>query len=267
VVEMAKKLNTVLQELGITADSSTEEIIEILSDNSTIRTDELNNIFNISVKALPNQVKNKPDYVKQKMYGIVTDENLGFASIFNKRIAILSYLIGKIKMKTDELEERLDNGESGSGSGSGGSGGASSFDYYIGTDEPNSSVNLWIDTTINDLEGWFDDTIYAQEPMMMSFRRTEEPIEEQEPVVVEDLEQIVTVAGEDLSDSIVYCDDEVTLIVNEEDFIVCVRDEEHPIIEEDYVITVEPDSDETIVYCNEEYINIIEDDTVVCVLD
>lgn len=139
---MAKKINAVLSELGISSETTTEEMIEILSRNNTINTDEINNIINISVKPLPNVVKNNPDYVKQKMYGIVTDDNYGFASVFNKRVALLSNLIGKIKTKIDELDVKIEND-----------------DYYVGDEEPDASVDFWFDTS--------DAEVAGIEPIMM----------------------------------------------------------------------------------------------------
>lgn len=93
---MARDIETILKQLGLDDNLTYSELIAALEKNNVITDNEINNIINTSVKPLPNIVKNRPDYVKQKMYFPIIDEELGFASVFNKRIVLLKELIKQL---------------------------------------------------------------------------------------------------------------------------------------------------------------------------
>lgn len=94
---MARDVDTILGLLGITDDKKNyQDLIAKLKTTNTLTDDELQNIMNISVKPLPNVVRNQPDMLKQKMVGIVTDENLGLAAVINKRFVLFQCLIEEL---------------------------------------------------------------------------------------------------------------------------------------------------------------------------
>jgi hypothetical protein len=90
---MAKTKERILEELDLTYDSSSEEILEKLDEYVTIKDSELNAIKSISVKTLPTKVVNQEEMVKRRMYGIVTDEDRGMASIINKRMLLIRKIL------------------------------------------------------------------------------------------------------------------------------------------------------------------------------
>jgi hypothetical protein len=93
---MARDIEAILKQLGLENINTYSDLITALEKNNVITDNEINNIINTSVKPLPNVVKNRPDYVKQKMYFPIVDEELGFASVFNKRIVLLKELIKQL---------------------------------------------------------------------------------------------------------------------------------------------------------------------------
>ena len=106
---MARDVETILGLLGITDETiSYDTLLTKLKTTNTLTDDELNNIMNISVKPLPNVVRNQPDMVKQKMYGIVTDENLGLTAVLNKRFVLFQCLIEALKNNIDLNAEQVE---------------------------------------------------------------------------------------------------------------------------------------------------------------
>lgn len=106
---MARDVETILGLLGITDDNITYDmLITKLKTTNTLTDDELNNIMNISVKPLPTVVRNQPDMIKQKMYGIVTDENLGLTAVLNKRFVLFQSLIEILKKNIDLNQENIE---------------------------------------------------------------------------------------------------------------------------------------------------------------
>lgn len=104
---MAKTIETVLSELGLTVDSPIEDILDKLNEYLVINENEKANVRAASVYTLPSVVRNSEQELKQKMYGIVTDDNKGAAALINKRTVLLSTLIGRIKELSESNESRL----------------------------------------------------------------------------------------------------------------------------------------------------------------
>lgn len=104
---MAKTIETVLSELGLTVDSPIEDILDKLNEYLVISENEKANVRSASVYTLPSVVRNSEQELKQKMYGIVTDDNKGAAALINKRTVLLSTLIGRIKELSESNESRL----------------------------------------------------------------------------------------------------------------------------------------------------------------
>lgn len=103
---MAREASEILKQLGLDENPTCEEIINTLKSNNTVTDIEINNIINASVKPLPNVVKNNPNYVKLKMYGIVTDESLGLVAVLNKRMALMTCLVEKLEARIKKLENK-----------------------------------------------------------------------------------------------------------------------------------------------------------------
>lgn len=104
---MAKTIETVLSELGLTVDSPIEDILDKLNEYLVISENEKANVRAASVYTLPSVVRNSEQELKQKMYGIVTDDNKGAAALINKRTVLLSTLLGRIKELSESNESRL----------------------------------------------------------------------------------------------------------------------------------------------------------------
>lgn len=104
---MASSVIGILNTLGLTADSSLEEILSKLVDYNLVTTDELHNIQNISVKPLPNIVRNQADILKTRMYGIATDEDYGLPIVINRRMVLVRYILDKLNIKLEDFNETL----------------------------------------------------------------------------------------------------------------------------------------------------------------
>ena len=104
---MASSVIGILNTLGLTADSSLEEILSKLVDYNLVTTDELHNIQNISVKPLPNIVRNQADILKTRMYGIATDEDYGLPIVINRRMVLVRYILDKLNIKLEDFNEKL----------------------------------------------------------------------------------------------------------------------------------------------------------------
>ena len=98
---MAKTLNDINQELGITNETSLEDLLTILQGIEVISQTEINNIKAISVLPLPNNEKNKAEELKQRFTNIVLDENKGIVYLMNCRVALLSQIVTKIGATVD----------------------------------------------------------------------------------------------------------------------------------------------------------------------
>ena len=107
---MASSVIGILSTLGLTTESSLEEILTKLVDYNLVTTDEIHNIQNISVKPLPNIVRNQADILKQRMYGIATDEEYGLPIVINRRMVLIRYILDKLNIKLGDLIKELDDG-------------------------------------------------------------------------------------------------------------------------------------------------------------
>ena len=107
---MASSVIGILSTLGLSTDSTLEEILTKLVDYNLVTTDEIHNIQNISVKPLPNIVRNQADILKQRMYGIATDEEYGLPIVINRRMVLIRYILDKLNIKLDDLIKELDDG-------------------------------------------------------------------------------------------------------------------------------------------------------------
>lgn len=102
---MSYTTSDILAQLNLSEDSSLYDLINKLNTYNLVTNDELANIINISVKPLPNIVRNQADVLKQKMYGIATNEEFGLPVVINRRIVLLQY----ISKRLIEYTERTDN--------------------------------------------------------------------------------------------------------------------------------------------------------------
>ena len=102
---MAKNQSQVLEALGLTSESTVEDLINKLKEYAVVSESEILNVKNISVKTLPTVVVNDEKTVKEKMIGIVTDENKGAVALMNKRNSLIQRIIeilnAKVKNFTD----------------------------------------------------------------------------------------------------------------------------------------------------------------------
>lgn len=94
---MAKTVNTILTELGLSEDSTLEELYAKLDEYTVIKESEKANVKSVSVHVLPTVVKNDEENLKRKMYGIVTDDNKGAVSLINKRTVLISTILKNFK--------------------------------------------------------------------------------------------------------------------------------------------------------------------------
>lgn len=104
---MAKTVETILQELSINSSSTVEEISNKIDEYILVTENEILGIKNISVQPLPTIVKNNETNLKQRMVGIVTDEERGTVALLNKRIVLLTRLINAIKSEANSKEQIL----------------------------------------------------------------------------------------------------------------------------------------------------------------
>ncbi len=107
---MASSVIGILTSLGLSEEDSVDQILTKLVDYNLVTTDELHNIQNISVKPLPNIVRNQADILKQRMYGIATDEDYGLPIVINRRMVLIRYILDKLNIKIDDMSENLRNG-------------------------------------------------------------------------------------------------------------------------------------------------------------
>lgn len=107
---MASSVIGILTSLGLSEEDSVDQILTKLVDYNLVTTDELHNIQNISVKPLPNIVRNQADILKQRMYGIATDEDYGLPIVINRRMVLIRYILDKLNIKIDDLRGELTGG-------------------------------------------------------------------------------------------------------------------------------------------------------------
>ena len=104
---MAKQRNTVLQELGLSTSSSLDSFIAKLTELDVVTDNEITGMKNISVKTLPTFVTNNETLVKERMFGITTDENKGVTSLLNKRIVLINQIINKLNAELNSVSYRV----------------------------------------------------------------------------------------------------------------------------------------------------------------
>lgn len=107
---MAASVIGILSTLGLSEDSTLQQVLDKLIDYNLVTTDELHNIQNISVKPLPNIVRNQADILKQRMYGIATDEDYGLPIVINRRMVLTRYILEKLNIKIDDIKKALEDG-------------------------------------------------------------------------------------------------------------------------------------------------------------
>lgn len=101
---MAKSKETILKQLGISSESDLPLLLEVLKKYSVITDAEKNLVKMSSVHSLPTVVKNDEQNVKQRMYGIVTDEDKGAIALMNKRNVLLEQIVNKLKEQVDDID-------------------------------------------------------------------------------------------------------------------------------------------------------------------
>ena len=87
---MAKTTEQIKQELGITNETSLNDMIEMLNSIEVVSQENINNIKAISVLPLPNNVKDKAEELKQRFVNIVLDENKGVVYLMNLRSVLMT---------------------------------------------------------------------------------------------------------------------------------------------------------------------------------
>lgn len=104
---MVKDIATILKELGINLESETllEDTINKLLEYSVVNENELLGIQNVSVQPLPTIIKNDEKNLKQRMVGIVSDQEKGAVSIINKRTVLLTKIIEALKNKVESFTD------------------------------------------------------------------------------------------------------------------------------------------------------------------
>jgi hypothetical protein len=98
---MARTLSDLQQELGITNETSLNDLVDALQEVEVISQAEINNIKAISVLPLPNNVKDKAEELKQRFTDIVLNENKGIIYLLNVRTILLSQIVTKIAEGVD----------------------------------------------------------------------------------------------------------------------------------------------------------------------
>lgn len=93
---MAKTINDINLELGITNNTSLNDLLTMFANNTVVTQAEINNIKAISVLPLPNNAKDKAEELKQRFTNIVLDENKGIIHLMNVRSALMSAIVNKI---------------------------------------------------------------------------------------------------------------------------------------------------------------------------
>lgn len=93
---MAKTINDINLELGITNNTSLNDLLTMFANNTVVTQAEINNIKAISVLPLPNNAKDKAEELKQRFTNIVLDENKGIIHLMNVRSTLMSAIVNKI---------------------------------------------------------------------------------------------------------------------------------------------------------------------------
>lgn len=152
---MAASVPNILSSLGLSSDSTLEQILSKLIDYNLMTTDEIHNIQNISVKPLPNIVRNQADILKQRMYGIATDEDYGLPIVINRRMVLIRYILDKLNIKLDTLIDELENGDFIVNKATNDENGSNIKDTYetkADATTKNSTLNTKVDTLKSELE-------------------------------------------------------------------------------------------------------------------
>ena len=101
-----KTISQILTELGVTESTTVDELIDLLT---LVTVNEKNGIKSISVKPLPNVVRNKADELKDRLTNITIDENYGISAVLDKRIAVLfalfSIILGDDFVTTNRISD------------------------------------------------------------------------------------------------------------------------------------------------------------------
>lgn len=232
---MAKSKETILNQLGVSTESDLTSLLEVLKKYSIITDAEKSLVKMSSVHNLPTVVKNQEQNVKERMYGIVTDEDKGAIALMNKRNVLLEQIVSKLKTEVENSEldeeevleivqeqtdvvEELEVEEVDSMSI------ATSIinsDSYIPTskavksyvDSNSSSKNFYIGTLSpngSEYSIWFD--ISENEPVMMTYGRRQ-PVEE---LTFNDTEGEILIFESDSEELTFNDDDDSNLTFNEE---------------------------------------------------
>jgi hypothetical protein len=102
-------LDSILKSLGLSErDRDYPNLIRVLQDYNLVTADEHNNIINVSVKPLPNVIRNQADMLKTRMVGIVSDENFGVTAVLNRRIALIQSIIELLKEMIENNSNQFD---------------------------------------------------------------------------------------------------------------------------------------------------------------
>ena len=101
-----KTISQILTELGVTESTTVDELIDLLT---LVTVNEKNGIKSISVKPLPNVMRNKADELKDRLTNITIDENYGMSAVLDKRIAVLfalfSIILGDDFVTTNRISD------------------------------------------------------------------------------------------------------------------------------------------------------------------
>jgi hypothetical protein len=93
---MAKNKKDILTSIGLSEESSLDELISKLATYSVVQPNELIALKSTSVHTLPTVVKNDEKAVKEKMYGLVANEDKGAVALMNKRSVLFEAIIKKL---------------------------------------------------------------------------------------------------------------------------------------------------------------------------
>lgn len=107
---MAKTKQKVLDQIGINAESSINDVLNKLEEYATVTDSELAGVKNISVKTLPTVVTNNETLVKERMYGVATNEDKGIVSLLNKRTVLINSLLNHLAERVGEIGSYTDLG-------------------------------------------------------------------------------------------------------------------------------------------------------------
>jgi hypothetical protein len=102
---MAKSKETILSQLGLTTESELDALLTALDKYAVVSDAEKNLLKASSVHTLPTVVKNSEQDLKQRMHGIVTDEDKGAIALMNRRNVLFEQVINVLNNKIDEIAE------------------------------------------------------------------------------------------------------------------------------------------------------------------